>query len=466
MAFLLDSLASNDTLINDVGDFCDNTTSLIQCQYNAGGQLDVGASSTWSQASNAAAAGADPYDSDLDPGDIFGTDVLQVNTNAELKKYPMGILRGSNSHPNAIGMEENSTFLNALQAAKLIPSRTWSLFWGLAGAEPSSQMDGSLVIGGYDAAKTTGSNSTQPTTKGQGCNLLVTMTAINLNFPNGTNFNILGTSHGAALRMCVSPIYPIITIPYDIWQNFLAFGGGTYIGRSVGINLWGEVFSSEGVYDGDISFTLSSGLVIRIPNNQLVVPDINIDSDGVPTSNVSTREILLNSLQEVNQNDLPLLGRTFLTSAYLHVNYDLNQFTLWQANPTLNESIVAVGSSGSPSCTSTASPAIILSTPAVTGTASGSPTSSAIAAPAVQNDKSVPTGAIVGAAVGGAAVIGIIAAIVLLLCFRRSRAPVNRYSDGYSDIKPYTPPITNPMELSSYQEPQEIGEPQRHEMSS
>ncbi|MCJ1419420.1 hypothetical protein MMC32_005775 [Xylographa parallela] len=247
LAFLLDSLASNDTLLNDVGDFCDNTTSLIQCQYNAGGQIDTGASSTWSQASSAAAAGAAPYDSDLDSADIFGTDTLQINTSIALKHYPLGILRGSNAQPNAIGFNVNSTFLNALQAAKLIPSRTWSLFWGLTGAEPSSQMDGSLVIGGYDAAKTAGPNSTQPTTEGQGCSLLVTMTAINLNFPNGTNFNILGTSHGAALRMCVSPIYPIMTLPYDIWQSFQAFGGGTYIGRSVGINVWGEVFAAEGV---------------------------------------------------------------------------------------------------------------------------------------------------------------------------------------------------------------------------
>ncbi|MCJ1436607.1 hypothetical protein MMC27_005987 [Xylographa pallens] len=378
----------------------------------------------------------------------------------------MGILRGSNAQPNAIGFNVNSTFLNALQAAKLIPSRTWSFFWGLTGAEPSSQMDGSLVIGGYDAAKTAGPNSTQPTTEGQGCSLLVTMTAINLNFPNGTNFNILGTSHGAALRMCVSPIYPIITLPYDIWQSFQAFGGGTYIGRSVGINIWGEVFAAEGVYDGDLSFTLSTGLVIRVPNSQLVVPDVYVDSDGVPTSNVSTREVLLNSLQDVNLNDLPLLGRTFLTSAYLHVNYDLNQFTLWQANPTLNESIVAVASSDNPSCTPATSTAVTSSTPAATGTTSGSPISSAIAAPITQNNKTISTGAIVGAAVGGAAVIGIIVAVVLLLCFRRSHSPVNRDSDAYLDLKTYTPQISKAAELSSYQEPQEIGEPQRHEMSS
>ena len=109
-------------------------------------------------------------------------------------------------------------------------------------------MDGSLVLGGYDAAKATGPNSTQSITTNQGCNFFVVVTAINMNFPNGTNFNILGSSHGAALRMCVSPMYPIIAIPLDIWQKFAGYAGGTYIGRSVGENIWGEVFGVNGVY--------------------------------------------------------------------------------------------------------------------------------------------------------------------------------------------------------------------------
>lgn len=211
-----------------------------------GGFFDYGASATWKKASSAAAAGGAPVDSQ-NANDFFGSDVFQANVSTQFKQFPLGIQRGSALTGNGLGLGTNSTLLNTFKSAKIIASNSWALFWGLTGADASSQMDGSLVLGGYDGAKATGPNSTQSITMGQGCNFFVVVTAINMNFPNGTNYNILGTSHGAALRMCVSPMYPIITIPYDLWQNFQAWAGGTYIGRSLGENLWGEVFAANGV---------------------------------------------------------------------------------------------------------------------------------------------------------------------------------------------------------------------------
>jgi hypothetical protein len=68
-----------------------------------------------------------------------------------------------------------------------------------------------------------------------------------MDFPNGTSQSIIGQAAGSALKMCIEPNYELITVPLDIWQLFQQYAPGTYIGRSSGINLWGEVYAAENV---------------------------------------------------------------------------------------------------------------------------------------------------------------------------------------------------------------------------
>jgi hypothetical protein len=52
---------------------------------------------------------------------------------------------------------------------------------------------------------------------------------------------------------------------------------------------------------------------------------------------------VINSLQFENDNDLPVLGRLFMSSAYLMVNQEAGMFSVWQANTAPKTSnIVAV----------------------------------------------------------------------------------------------------------------------------
>lgn len=89
--------------------------------------------------------------------------------------------------------------------------------------------------------------------------------------------------------------------------------------------------------------TLSSGLQIRIPNHQLILPDYHISSQGEIIVNGSDRVVLINSLQAINLYDMPQLGQPFLSSAYLLVNEDTAQFTLWKSNPTTTRNLLAIG---------------------------------------------------------------------------------------------------------------------------
>src|SRR4051812_46439593 len=98
---------------------------------------------------------------------------------------------------------------------------------------------------------------------------------------------------------------------------------------------------------------------------------------------------------------MPLFGKAFLTSAYLMVNQDKGEFTLWQSNATMSQRLVAAGPSSTCTSTSTA--------------ASSSNTSS--------HSHAVSPGAIAGATVGVALVAIIIGCgFWLRSMHRRNRA--------------------------------------------
>jgi hypothetical protein len=101
-------------------------------------------------------------------------------------------------------------------------------------------------------------------------------------------------------------------------------------------------------YSGDFTIKLSSGLSVRIPNNQLIVPERVVSPSGDIIANGSSPNLVINVIKEININDQLHLGRQFLSAAYVMLNEDTSSFTLWQANPTMKESLVAVDGRNNP----------------------------------------------------------------------------------------------------------------------
>jgi hypothetical protein len=92
-----------------------------------------------------------------------------------------------------------------------------------------------------------------------------------------------------------------------------------------------------------LTIKLQNSISVKIPNTELVVPDTYIASDGAVQTNTSVRNVVINSLQSENDNDLPVLGRLFMSSAYVMVNQEAGRFSVWQANTGSKTSeIVAV----------------------------------------------------------------------------------------------------------------------------
>ena len=180
-------------------------------------------------------------------GSASGTDVLRLNEDLSVGKFPVGIFREESSInqgaviTSVLGLGTNSTLLRTLAIAGNIASKTWSYFQGWRGAETEHQMDGHLILGGYDKAKIIGTNVTLPMQWEPACGsgFVVSITDIVLNLKNGSNPSILGSSQGAAIKACVLPENDYISLPYDVWDAFRNTTENEETGRS---------FASVGYY--------------------------------------------------------------------------------------------------------------------------------------------------------------------------------------------------------------------------
>ena len=198
-------------------------------------------------------------------------------------------------------------------------------------------------------------------------------------------------------------------------------------------------------FQGDLTITFTSGLDVKIPNNQLVVPDIYIDQNGQPINyNTSQRILRLDPNVGVNVNNMPVLGQTFLTSAYLLVDYDKNQFTVWQADPTAPSQLVAINSETSCSNDTSSNP--------------NSATSTAISTPHSSSQHSTNIGDIIGGVLGGLAILTLVGSLFIWYRKRRRHLHLQEAPEQIPQVeKEKEPHPSTPMEMHGDASINEIG---------
>jgi len=244
---------TNNTYIYDQKGQCETGTTIPYCISYRGNLFDENGSRSWSSQNSVVAAGGDETDVKTD-GElakaIWGTDTMRLNSNISISTIPLGVQRtswqGQYHRQHLLGFGTNSTLLTALKSAGKIQSRVWSFFWGLQGATAPAQMDGSIVIGGYDKAKVVGNRTTLPLNTGGKCasGMLITVSQIIMNFPNGTAPDIL---KGNTMSACLVPDFPsLMTIPPVHFEAFQSFAGIVWenSARSFGVNFWNMLFSN------------------------------------------------------------------------------------------------------------------------------------------------------------------------------------------------------------------------------
>lgn len=187
-------------------------------------------SSTSKRFDSVQAAGGDPSDVQRDVGlhiweNSWVRDDLSVG-DITLDSFPIGLPEmdmgdPSNTQAN-IGLGLNSTFFTALKDANRISSRSFSFWWGLNGATKNAQMDGSIVFGGYDRAKTTGSAFTKKLqTPSLTCDsgIIVSISDLSLRFPNATESTLNGPN---TVEACVQfGASSMLSLPWEpYWLRF------------------------------------------------------------------------------------------------------------------------------------------------------------------------------------------------------------------------------------------------------
>jgi hypothetical protein len=194
-------------------------------------------------------------------------------------------------------------------------------------------------------------------------------------------------------------------------------------------------------------------LEVTVPNNQFIVPRVDIQSNGFRTIDWSKRDMLLSRL---NGNEPPTLGRYFFTSAYLMVDHDAHTFTLWKASPSNKSNLVPVvsKSTGSNGCETEGDGNNGVGNSGggekngpgdrSSGGGENAPSSSSSSS----SSSSVSTGAIAGGVVGGVAALAIIT-LVFFMRRKRQRQRLAPTTDGG-----HAP--SSQFATSDYSEPNEV----------
>ncbi|KAJ9217645.1 hypothetical protein DTO166G4_827 [Paecilomyces variotii] len=405
----------NHSFVYGTDGFCGDSWSEAACQTFRGGEYNASASTTHQDAT----AQPDLTESSPYPTFSWVTDTFKLGSNSTLSNFPIGIPQADwgeqGYHPQAaLGLGKNSTILNALYTGSYIASRSWAMFWGQTGATASTQQDGNFVFGGFDRAKVSGQNYTSDLNYNDSdcpTGMFVTVTDMILNFANGSSASLFDGFQSSAMSACIVPDYPVLmTLPFEpYFEKFQMFTNQLIQERSYGIYYYGMLYSDvSDMYTGDLTITMSSGFSVRIPNDQLVVPNLTIDKEsGALVANGSAPELVLNSIQSINEGDLPQLGRQFLSAAYLMVNQDANTFTLWEASHNANEDLVSIDENNQvvdQFCTTTAK------------TNTSHPSQPTANTSSHDDNHSIPGGIIAGAVIGSVA--GVAMVVYMFFCLR------------------------------------------------
>lgn len=195
--------------------------------------------------------GAETGISDLVSSSLGVTDTLTLDGSKELEEYPFGIPRMRWDHGytylHALGLGSNSSYLHVMREAGRIASRSWSMYWGQEYTDDN--IDGSIVVGGFDSEKVMGEPHTFPLDYDDyesptGCwtGIKVNISEVVLNTRDGEDHTIWDKE----MSVCIVPQRQTLLEATDEFLN--AFQQATVsesIDTAEGLSWGGQVYSTD-----------------------------------------------------------------------------------------------------------------------------------------------------------------------------------------------------------------------------
>jgi len=243
----------NETYVYGTSGLCTDELSSAACVTFRGGAYDTSKSS--SDKTIGSRKTDDGFQTD------WTEDSVAFGSNTSLSSFEFGVQRQDLNQvftsQSQLGLGRNSSFLRALVSAGDIGTKAYSIFWGLVGGPSDKQTRGSLVFGGLDKSLIADQNDnfTASLYYGGRCGtgMLVTISDILLNWPNGTDMSIFMGSQPAVIQACISPSFAgLISLPLSYYESFWSLAGGTppdnrTEARSIGVNYFTMLFDPKDV---------------------------------------------------------------------------------------------------------------------------------------------------------------------------------------------------------------------------
>lgn len=240
-------------------------------------------------------------------------------------------VKGSSSPPSrsVFGIGPSSDFIRSLLNGSFVPSGFMGLYFGSRSLNCSE--DGEMTIGGWDASRVDGSfvnYSMNSMPMNATCPLRVRVTGITLQNDVGSHPLI---TDGEAVSACVDPFQNAIGLTdalFAIWSNLTehptAENDPTFTEQTYPL-------ANERLMD-TLTIELEGGYATTISHCELVSLERGADLQGVGEYTVTNSSRIMASVSsgrsDLGTNFGVLLGGVFLSSTYLTIDYENNQFGL------------------------------------------------------------------------------------------------------------------------------------------
>lgn len=308
-----------------------NATVASGCQGSSGSTYDLTKTPTWVGAPSGTfnVSVIDPFD----PGTtvVNGWDMVKFFSTPILSGFPIEVWSSQTStNKSGLALGPQSSVLDRLDNATLIPSKMFGLFYG--SRSQLHGVDGNLTIGGYDAARVAGpwtnfSTASQflGTTP---CPLQVLVSDFRLNNAEGS-FSLLDDT-SSAVPFCLDPLQNDFTLSKSMYANFLNL---TRTSDPATLNQTQITYSlSSEPLLGNLTITLANGFEVTIPHYEFVSQERGTTAEGgYDVVNASALSVPISVLSEDGHASItgtPVLGGVYLSMVYLLVDYANQQFSL------------------------------------------------------------------------------------------------------------------------------------------
>ncbi|KAK5077326.1 hypothetical protein LTR64_005191 [Lithohypha guttulata] len=376
---------------------CDSSPSELDCINEIGGLYNAANSSTFvfstATSTNGSRTGVG--------GDYFNDNLLVNNSTI----YGQPLLSAAlNNSQGFIGLGVESVFLDSMVNATLAPSRYSGMWFG--SASTANPIDGSLIIGGYDANKRKGESNF---TMFSSCRACARVTGFTYNDDAGET-ELIDTE----FWMSHTPWSDYVRVPTNLANKFANVTNAIW-DAAEGAYKWNYAIS------GTITVTLANGYTSTIPASEFALPPSSVNANGIKEPTASTE--LISMVRANTSSGTVAWGAPWLAMNYIFLDPVIGSFGLspvtaqTRNSPVLVHSLCSEDANQQNSTNTTDQPPG--SSDQQTGNLSdGTNTSNGATS---TSNKSTNTGAIAGGVVGGVAGLALIVLAVFLFMRRRRK---------------------------------------------